>query len=119
MPYLKGSGKNVAWGALVAVMVLTLGGCSAAGEIALGGGWSVPYQVARVYAVVLSGSIWSVSVAPIGHPAMITVTAYVECLINAPGSVVTRYVSSNEVGPHQPLQFLMSACSAIEVPVGR
>src|SRR5436309_12151221 len=31
------------------------------GEVALGGGWSVPTQQARVFAATLSGNTWSVS----------------------------------------------------------
>ena len=74
------------------------------GELALGGGWSVPAQ-AHVYAAMLTGNTWNVSVSypgPIINPraagagsgtlavpvvtppvASISVTAYVECLAGA------------------------------------
>jgi hypothetical protein len=61
------------------------------GEVALGGGWSVPAYNAHVFAAQLTSSTtWSVSAAPSGHIASTTVTAYVECLRGAPGAVVTQ-----------------------------
>ncbi len=70
-----------------------------AGEIALGGGWNVPTQQARVFAATLNGNTWSLSVLPLGHPATTTVTAYVECLRNAPGAVVTQRPTTQNLAP--------------------
>jgi hypothetical protein len=79
------------------------------GELALGGGWTVPAQQAHVYAARLSGNMWQAYVshpgpvfqpsavragsvilaAPAVTPAIagITVTAVVECLVGAGSGV--------------------------------
>jgi hypothetical protein len=60
------------------------------GEFALGGGWSAPSQHAHVFAArLISGATWSVSVQPLDHASSTVVTAYAECLRDAPGAVVT------------------------------
>jgi len=69
------------------------------GELALGGGWSVPPQGARVLAAKITGNTWAVSVLPLGHPATTSVTAYIECLQGASGAVVTQHVSTSTLAP--------------------
>jgi hypothetical protein len=69
------------------------------GEVALGGGWSIPAQDAHVFAARLTGSnTWAVSVAPSGHTASRDVTAYVECLRHAPGAVVASSQATSMIG---------------------
>lgn len=73
------------------------------GEVALGGGWSVPSQD-RVFAAQLNGNTWAVSVAgpsrltvaaaavepqPGTEAGAGTVTAYIECVFGVAGLVVT------------------------------
>jgi hypothetical protein len=70
------------------------------GEFALGGGWSVPAQGARVFAARASGATWAVWVLPLGHPATTHITAYVECLRDAwPGMFVRQATFTTHVAP--------------------
>jgi hypothetical protein len=93
-----------------------------AGEVALGGGWSVPKNK-RVFATKLSGNTWSVWVnnprpilngatlrtgaaplralvpPPVGPAIGATVTAYVECLVGATNAVATPYTATGGVLP--------------------
>jgi hypothetical protein len=88
------------------------------GELALGGGWSMPQsRTNRVLAAKATGNAWSVYVtnpplkaqnaaaqaalAPAATPegAGVTVTAYVECLANAPGAVVTQRPTTENLNP--------------------
>lgn len=88
------------------------------GEYALGGGWHVPNQDARVFAALASGSTWAVSVHPlVGDDVAITVTAYVECLYNVSGAVVTRRPVSSYAAPTTSTQAL-GTCNTSEAPVG-
>jgi hypothetical protein len=94
------------------------------GEFALGGGWSVPAQRARVFAAVLNGDTWAVSVLPLGHPATTTVIAYVECLRGAPGAVVTQRATTDNLAPTPTATFndnlggTVSLCNTGETLVG-
>lgn len=111
------------------------------GEVALGGGWSVPSQNVRVFKALLTGNTWSVyvtfpgpvvnpgtagaSVVPPAGPLVmpapvnVTVTAYVECLAGAPGAVVTQRPVEETVPPSSTTYDLFSAtCNANEVAVG-
>ena len=94
------------------------------GEVALGGGWNVPPQQARVFAATLNGNTWSLSVLPLGHPATTTVTAYVECLRNAPGAVVTQRPTTENLNPtptgtfNDNLGGTISLCDSGETLVG-
>jgi hypothetical protein len=94
------------------------------GQIALGGGWSVPTQQARVLAAKLSGASWSVTALPLGHPATTMVTAYVECLDNVPGAVVTQRAKTYDYAPtptsehNDHLGGLVAICAAGETLVG-
>lgn len=94
------------------------------GEVALGGGWNVPTQQARVFAATLNGNTWSLSVLPLGHPATTTVTAYVECLRNAPGAVVTQRPTTENLNPtptgtfNDNLGGTISLCDSGETLVG-
>jgi hypothetical protein len=54
------------------------------GQLALGGGWSLHAQGASVFAAMLTGNTWNVSVRAATPPVVgIAVTAYVECLAGA------------------------------------
>jgi len=96
-----------------------------AGEIALGGGWSVP-QTKRVYKALLTWNTWTIyTYTPIavnqqvaGAPQDDTsYTAYVECLAGAPEAVVTRREIDSTVQPDK-ISTLTQACQANEAPVG-
>jgi hypothetical protein len=98
------------------------------GEIALGGGWSIPRtRINRVLAAKATGNAWSVYVtnpplngqngqnvaahtgqagaapasAIIATPegTGVTVTAYVECLAGAPGAIVTQRATTDNFAP--------------------
>jgi hypothetical protein len=88
------------------------------GEIALGGGWSLPQtRINRVLAAKAIGNAWSVQVtnpplnaqnaaahaelAPAATPegAGVTVTVYVECLAGASGAVVTQRPITQNFSP--------------------
>jgi len=94
------------------------------GEVALGGGWSVPTQGARVFAAMANSAAWSVSALPLGHPATTQVTAYVECLAGAPGAVVTQRAATANLAPTPTAIFndnlggTVSICTAGEALVG-
>ncbi len=96
-----------------------------AGEVALGGGWSVP-QTKRVYKALLTGNTWTVyTYTPTavnqqvaGAPQDDTsYTAYVECLAGAPGAVVTQREVDSTVQPDK-FDTLSGVCQANEAPVG-
>jgi hypothetical protein len=94
------------------------------GEVALGGGWNVPTQQARVFAARLNGNTWSLSALPLGHPATTTVTAYVECLRDVPGAVVTQRPTTQNLAPtptdvfNDNLGGTVSLCNTGETLVG-
>ncbi len=69
------------------------------GELALSGGWDIPSQNARVFAAKVTNNGWAVSVLPLGHPATTTVTAYVECLRGATGTVMTQRAITKTIAP--------------------
>jgi hypothetical protein len=69
------------------------------GEFALSGGWDIPSQSARVFAAKVTNNGWAVSVLPLGHPATTTVTAYVECLRGATGTVITQRAITKTIAP--------------------
>ena len=73
------------------------------GELALGGGWSVAAPAVQILAAYLDGNTWKVSAQPLGHTFPHDVTAYVECLRNAPSAVVTRCQDTTyfDAGPSQ------------------
>lgn len=102
-----------------------------AGEVALGGGWNVPPR-ARVFAAVLQGNTWAVSVANAGlslsaevatepkpgaEIGIGAVTAYVECVHGVAGLVVTAQSSSISVPANQRLVHA-GFCNTGEVLVG-
>jgi hypothetical protein len=96
-----------------------------AGEIALGGGWSIP-QTKRIYKALLTGNTWTVyTYTPTavnqqvaGAPQDDTsYTAYVECLAGAPGAVVTAREIDSTVQPDKTAT-LTQFCQANEAPVG-
>ncbi len=85
------------------------------GEVALGGGWSVPPR-AHVFAAALKGNTWAVSVAHAGlsvstavatepKPGAETgaVTAYVECVYGVPGLLVTSQTLNFSAQPNSEL----------------
>lgn len=82
------------------------------GEVALGGGWNVPPR-ARVFAAVLNGNSWAVSVAN----AAGEVTAYVECVYGVAGLVVTSRATEFSVQANSPQAGAMM-CNSNEYPVG-
>ena len=94
------------------------------GEVALGGGWNVPTQQARVFAATLNGNSWSISALPLGHPATTTVTAYVECLRGVSGAVVTQRANTETLAPTPTATFndnlggTVSLCNTGETLVG-
>ncbi|HUY75514.1 MAG TPA: hypothetical protein VMV29_02005 [Ktedonobacterales bacterium] len=68
------------------------------GDYALGGGWIVPDTQASVYSAQVSGASWRVGVRAIGHPIVVFVTAYVECLLGATSAtLIQRPVSTYAV----------------------
>ncbi|HEY7342557.1 MAG TPA: hypothetical protein VH591_16910 [Ktedonobacterales bacterium] len=96
-----------------------------AGEIALGGGWSVP-QTKRVFKALLTGNTWTVyTYTPTGVSQQVTgasqddnsYTAYVECLAGAPGAVVTAREVDSTVQPDK-TNTLTQFCQTNEAPVG-
>ena len=91
-----------------------------AGEVALGGGWDVP-SGNRVFAAILDGNTWAVSVT---HPARtasgsapLQVTAYAECLSGVRGAVVTRRAANSSVDPAS-YSSVGAYCNPGEVSVG-
>ena len=94
------------------------------GEVALGGGWDVPTQQARVFSATLNGATWSVSALPLGHPATTAVTAYVECLAGVPGATVTQRATTENLAPTPTATFndnlggTVSVCDAGATLVG-
>ncbi len=95
------------------------------GEIALGGGWSVP-QTKRVFKALLTGNTWTVyTYTPAavnqqvaGAPQDDTsFTAYVECLAGAPGAVIMQREVDSTVQPNK-TNTLTQFCQANEAPVG-
>jgi hypothetical protein len=96
-----------------------------AGEVALGGGWSVPQnRINRVFAAKATGNAWSVSVtnpplkaqtaqnaatqtgmapesAVFATPeaAGVTITVYAECLAGVSGAVVTQRATTQNFNP--------------------
>jgi hypothetical protein len=88
-----------------------------AGEIALSGGWIVPDDgsSAKVYHFRRNGTGgWSLLVM---HTTTTTVTAYIECLKNAPTATIVERSSGITV-PANGDTFTNAACNAGEVVVG-
>lgn len=95
------------------------------GEIALGGGWSVP-QTKQVYKALLTGNTWTVyTYTPTAVNQLVagapqdaaSITTYVECLTGAPGAIVTRREVDSTVQPDKS-NTLTQFCQANEAPVG-
>jgi hypothetical protein len=109
------------------------------GEIALGGGWTVPQSARVVAAMITGGNTWSVSLAPpplinsqtaaqtsspSSAAASAPITIYVECLAGAPGAVVTQRAASDNLPPtaigafNDNLGGAISLCNTGETLVG-
>ncbi|HEV2235547.1 MAG TPA: hypothetical protein VGR57_02700 [Ktedonobacterales bacterium] len=74
-----------------------------AGELGISGGWDMSRQGARVYAAMMAGDSWTVSFLPVGQPGTTLVTAYVECLRGAGGTVAAvQRTTTTSIAPTIP-----------------
>jgi len=87
-----------------------------AGELALSGGWAIPYGLgATVYRSSRSGTrAWAVYV---NHPSSALVTSYAECLKGAPGATIAERLAQITVAVNA-TDKADATCNAGEVVVG-
>ncbi|HLY30527.1 MAG TPA: hypothetical protein VKQ36_05840, partial [Ktedonobacterales bacterium] len=85
------------------------------GQVALGGGWKVATQGVHVFAAYLVGNAWDVFASHTVYSRFIVpivVTAYVECLSNDPGAIVTQFAMTTNVPANSMAIPVSVACDA-------